>query len=308
MNPWEPELHVHQELAKKLIEDQFPQLAPVRLESFGQGWDNIVYRVQGKFQDKWLFRFPQREMAVAGVEREINCLPILSQLLGRVPILEFAGQPSKEYPWPFWGYRPVEGSEVINCDSQKVNRDQIAQTLGVYLKELHSSLVSEKLKAQLPADPLGRLDFKKRIPMTESRIEDLKSKGIVLPWEKLTGILRLGLNTPVLPCHSVVHGDLHFRHLIIDDNGEFAGLIDWGDIHLNDPAVDLQIYWSFFSPKQRQIFLQAYGPLSELQRVQSRAFSVFVNIALLISSISQELPKITAESYAALANLLQDDL
>ena len=36
-----------------------------------------------------------------------------------------------------------------------------------------------------------------------------------------------------------VHGDLYSRHLLVDDAGRPCGVIDWGDCHVGDPAVDL---------------------------------------------------------------------
>jgi aminoglycoside phosphotransferase (APT) family kinase protein len=38
-------------------------------------------------------------------------------------------------------------------------------------------------------------------------------------------------------------------------------VIDWGDVHLGDPAIDLSIAFSFFPLAARTTFRQAYGPV-----------------------------------------------
>ena len=55
------------------------RVAPRRL--LGEGWDNSVWVVE----ERWAFRFPRREIAIAGVARELAVLPRLAPLLP-VPI------------------------------------------------------------------------------------------------------------------------------------------------------------------------------------------------------------------------------
>jgi aminoglycoside phosphotransferase (APT) family kinase protein len=40
-----------------------------------------------------------------------------------------------------------------------------------------------------------------------------------------------------------------------------CGVIDWGDVHLGDPALDLSIAFSFLPPGARAAFREAYGPI-----------------------------------------------
>jgi aminoglycoside phosphotransferase (APT) family kinase protein len=71
----------------------------------------------------------------------------------------------------------------------------------------------------------------------------------------------------------VVHGDLHFRHLLVD-GGHASGVIDWGDVCLADPAIDLSLLWSFVAPEHRAAFLEAYGPVTEAQLVRARVLAL----------------------------------
>ena len=40
---------------------------------------------------------------------------------------------------------------------------------------------------------------------------------------------------------TLVHGDLYARHVLVDANARPSGVIDWGDVHLGDPALDIAI-------------------------------------------------------------------
>lgn len=66
---------------------------------------------------------------------------------------------------------------------------------------------------------------------------------------------------PAMP-HAWTHGDFYARHLLYH-RGHLAGVIDWGDVHLGDPAVDLSIAFSFLPPEAREDFKHAYGEIGE---------------------------------------------
>src|SRR5690606_41432769 len=37
----------------------------------------------------------------------------------------------------------------------------------------------------------------------------------------------------------LLHGDLHFRNMLVNENGIVSGIIDWGDLSIGHPACDL---------------------------------------------------------------------
>jgi aminoglycoside phosphotransferase (APT) family kinase protein len=59
-----------------------------------------------------------------------------------------------------------------------------------------------------------------------------------------------------------VHGDFYARHVLYH-GGRLTGVIDWGDVHIGDPAVDLAIAFSFLPPAARKIFRQVYGEIDD---------------------------------------------
>ena len=74
---WEAEQPVSASLAARLIASQFPRLRGAPVEPLATGWDNTVYLVD----DEWVFRFPRREIALPGIQREIAVLPLLAPRL-----------------------------------------------------------------------------------------------------------------------------------------------------------------------------------------------------------------------------------
>src|SRR5580765_1631494 len=80
-----------------------------RLQKLAEGWDNSVWVVDARYA----FRFPRREVAIPGLEREIAVLPKLApQLPLPVPVPAFVGEPTEEYPWPFFGAELIPGVEA----------------------------------------------------------------------------------------------------------------------------------------------------------------------------------------------------
>jgi aminoglycoside phosphotransferase (APT) family kinase protein len=85
---WTAELTVDEQLARRLIGEQFPELAARKARLLAEGWDNTVWLVD----ETWVFRFPRREIAVPLVERELAVLPHLESALPvTIPAPVFSG-------------------------------------------------------------------------------------------------------------------------------------------------------------------------------------------------------------------------
>src|SRR5919109_1367582 len=228
MPVWAAEMVVDEGLVRRLLA-QFPELAVRSLRRLAEGWDNSVWVVD----ERYAFRFGRRAVAIPGVEREIAVLPGLAPLLPLpVPRPVFAGSPTEEYPWPFFGSELLPGVEA--CDANL--GDDARLGVGLELARF------ERLGLwRAPPHMLGLLDEAERLPPPE---------------------------LPVL-----VHGDLHFRHVLVE-NGTASGVIDWGDVCRADPAIDLPLYWSFVPPDGRGAFLDAYGAVNEAQLLRARVLAI----------------------------------
>jgi aminoglycoside phosphotransferase (APT) family kinase protein len=67
----------------------------------------------------------------------------------------------------------------------------------------------------------------------------------------------------------------------MDDAGKLCGIIDWGDLHLGDPALDLAIVLTMLPENALPGFLAAYGDVSPAtwQRATYRAIYHSVLVA-----------------------------
>ena len=75
---------------------------------------------------------------------------------------------------------------------------------------------------------------------------------------------------------------MYVRHLLVDARNQPAGVIDWGDIHLGDPASDLMIAHAFFPPAARSLFRQAYGRIDERTWEMGRVTALWHTVAVLL--------------------------
>lgn len=248
---WDAEQSVVPELATKLIETQFLELAPVSLELFGEGWDNIAYFVNQKF----VFRFPRRQISVDLINIENSLLANLAnQLPLPIPNPIYIGKPSEDYAWPFSGYQILEGQTACRAHLTHEERSKLAKPLAEFLKALHA------IKSGAPDDQLRRLDVEMRYPKAHANLSQIEKLGL-LPdmkplFERLESFKHIRNTSPL---KVLCHGDLYARHLLISPERKLCGIIDWGDAHLGNPAVDLSIVYSFLPPSARASFWEIYG-------------------------------------------------
>lgn len=292
-NPWTAEFRIDPVLAKNLIEEQFPELQPATLELIGEGWDNLVFRVNQEF----LFRFPRREIAVELLQNEATLLPKLQgQLPVPIPQVLFCGQPSDQFKWPFLGYRFLPGVTACKAHLTHEERLQIAPLLGQLLKRLHQISETDATALGAIPDTLARLDLDKRIPMTLDYLEKIEKLGIVENLGPFHSILEQTRKLQGRPLQfrpkALLHGDLYIRHLMIDSNRKFSGVIDWGDIHIGDPALDLQVIFTVLPKEAHPLFFHSYGPISEETWMLARfrgLFSTYVSTVYAHSIGDQDL-------------------
>lgn len=298
--PWVAEREVTAELALSLVREQFPGVGAGGIRPLGSGWDNTAFLVDGHL----VFRFPRKASTVTLLERETRVMPFLA---GRLPLAvpdpRWAGRPTARFPWPFAGYRRLEGVTADVAELSEDERVAAAEPLGAFLAALHA-VPADGLG--LPPDEIGRTAFARRMPELETRLARLRERGHVAdgaPWLRL-----FAEPLPAPPGEAaVVHGDLYVRHLLVDGARRVCGVIDWGDVHAGDPAVDLQVAYAFLPPRARDVFLRAYGPVDARTRRMARLRAVFHSVALAWFADSTGDAPLLREALAAMARVLEED-
>ncbi len=275
MPEWDSEIEIGEDLARSLIREQFPQLDATALRRLGEGWDNTVWVTS----ENIAFRFPRRAIALPGVQREIAVLPELaSRLPVPIPDAAYPGAPTARFPWPWFGSRLIEGTEIALAQPDDRQRDQLAHDLGVFLRSLHQ--LQPPSIDELECDPLGRADMSARVPRTRAALEHVAPlcdlRDLADP------ILSAAETLPPDDEHVLAHGDLNLRHALISGAGRLAGVIDWGDMCRAPRSIDLPLYWSLFEPDARATFQAAYGHLTYATLARGRVLALFFDATLAV--------------------------
>src|SRR5919199_2315777 len=267
-DPWDADIQITEDAAVNLIAEQFPELAPVQAVVLGVGWDNLALLVNVC----WVFRFPHRKVAGDLLEREVRTRPLLAPHLPLpIPVPAFAGAPTVDYPYVFAGYALLPGGTACRVSLAEHERAALAPALAGFLAALHGIPITAETRAWAPGDDIARADVRRRAPQLKAR---LLANAARLPAQDVRALTAL---VDGLAAHSGrvqqscwVHGDLYARHLLVDEGAALTGVIDWGDVHVGDRALDLSIAFSFLPPAARYTFRQAYGEIDEATWVRAR--------------------------------------
>jgi aminoglycoside phosphotransferase (APT) family kinase protein len=277
--PWSAEYVVSQQLAHQLINEQFPELEATHLKELGEGFDNTVFIVDNCY----VFRFPRRAVAVDLLETENRILPqLVKHFPVEIPEPIFFGRRSKKYPWPFTGYRFVKGKTPGALTNQ--TRLKSIKSLAEFLRALHTFPIQKAKDLSLSQDALHRLHIAKRKQKLETYIEQLKLTGLWSDFSALDTYVSSLSHIDYKNREAIVHGDLHFRNLLVDDEGILSGVIDWGDVHIGHPAVDLAIVYSFLPPEGRALFYEIYGRVNDETKKLAQFRAIYTSVVLLLYS------------------------
>jgi aminoglycoside phosphotransferase (APT) family kinase protein len=289
---WDAERTVDPELARRLLEEQFPDLASLPIALLGSGWDNTVYTVGGE----WVFRFPRREVVLPGFRLEIEFLPRLAPLLPvPIPVPERIGERSDAFPWPFFGARMLPGVEL--CEVPEIPRERLAVELGRFLRTLHGAELREAIGAGLPENWTRRADMEVRVPYVLDKLVELDELWHAPP--HVRPLIEIAQSLPPPEPKAVCHGDLHFRHVLIE-NGRMSGVIDWIDLCRGEPALDLQLVWSVLSAEARDAFFASYGDVDDETLLRAHVVAFHLGAALLDYGHQEGMPWLEREARASL--------
>lgn len=230
------------------------------------GWDNTIVLVD----DDWVFRFPRREIALPGIDREIVLLPRLApQLSLPIPVPEHVGVYG-DPPWRFWGARHLPGTELQVADQVGV---EVGRSLGRFVAELHALPAD----SSLPVDPFGRAEAVSRAARARDVLADLRAHQVDgLDDPAVEQVLAAGESAGPPPAETVLsHGDLYSRHVLVDEQGSPAAVIDWGDLCMAPRSVDLSVAYSALTGPAREAFFAEYGSIDDDIELRARVMAIF---------------------------------
>lgn len=241
------EIDVDAEEYKKTIEKCFPQIQIRSVKPNDEGWDFFVLEIN----DELIFRFPRRQDGEISLEREFLLLPKLAKRLSvHIPHYEFVwnGDANSKR---FGGYRKIEGVPLTREHFKCTRSKHLARQLSKLLSEFHRFPIHEAMQAKISrtSSAQWRQQYRNKYARVREQCFPLldaptRAKAASV-WETFLADDANFQFKPVL-----IHADLGGEHILCDPNG-IAGIIDWGDASIGDPALDftglLRVYGRDFA-------------------------------------------------------------
>jgi aminoglycoside phosphotransferase (APT) family kinase protein len=230
---------------RALLLSRFPDLDVQTMEVIGDGWDTFSYLVNGDHVAQ--FARPTGEPAVT-----------LDRLLVMLP--EIAAEVSAPVPLPRFG-SAEDPACIVYPLIPGVPMDTAAdgiwpERLGRFLYDLHLMPPEYVGLRPRPVDAVRserRADAAEKMAATGSLLEPGLRRALD---GLLASFLDDDANWRFATC--LTHGDIAPEHVLIGDDGDLAGVIDWGDTEVGDPAADFA-YVLGARPDEGPRALGAYG-------------------------------------------------
>lgn len=269
------EVEVDADLLRRLLRGQHKDLADERVEPFAEGWDNVLFRIG----TRWLARLPRRAVAAPLVAQEARWLPILAPHLPlETPIPERLGRPTEDYPFPFTISRWIEGTPAAGTE---LDPDAVARDLAAFLAALHG-LVAKRLFSVEDA-PVSEVRGVSPRVRSEFLLERLRSDRVcpLVEADRLEALWSELIETPDWDGPPVwCHGDLHPFNMLARD-GRLVAVLDWGDMHVREPAPDLASAWMMIPVSRHTAFRAAYGELDQATWLRGKAWALYLGVMFL---------------------------
>lgn len=297
---WDAERRITPDEARHFIRDQMLAVEAHEVELIGEGWDNLVFRVD----ERWVFRFPRRELGAQLLRNEAMIMPrVAHRLTMPVPVPIWYGEPCPEYPWPFVGYRYLHGQVASQVALSEDQRGRQAERLGRFLAELHA-LPTNGFR-DLPDDDIGRMNLALRVPRTHQLLVRARELGLLGRGHGFAALLD---SLPRRPRPGVlVHGDLWSNQILVDESQDVCAVLDWGDVHRGDPAADLMLAHTFLPVAARGRLREAYGGVDAdtWKLARFRALNHTLNVTIQALDVGDQ--QLLDDGRAALARIAEDE-
>jgi ribosomal-protein-alanine N-acetyltransferase len=304
-SPWLPDFEFKPEELKNFLISKDPVFKNVHMpELIDHGWDNDVYILKA---DKIIFRCPRRKIAATLIQRENYALEFLKGKLNLAipdPYYKFIGPPV--YPYPFHGYRLLDGEAVHKAHLSNNDRASNICDFALFLKKLHSISAEDALNAGVDFQVFDRTNSRNIYEQINQRINTQwfkKEDSLYLSKikELSDAAMSVTLNKNKLV---IVHGDLYCKHLLFKDK-KITSIIDWGDVGLNHPVIDLASLYSIFPKSCHDEFYDIYGYISDDIKIYAQFLAIHSALACLDFATTNNDQQLSDESKKAIKEIFE---
>ena len=248
------------EAVRRAVAGAFPDLPVASCAFLAEGWDSSAWEIN----DALVFRFPKRAEVAGWLEKEIGLLPALAPALP-APVPRFthvarSGAPT-DPALPFAGYPALRGDFLSARPELLAAGSPLLGQLGAFLGALHAFSVEQAVAAGVPAGSWAEWVTSWRRWWSYLNVAGaLHFEPDVCRLVRDTGDDFLKELTASAGQVTLVHHDLALEHILVTPDGaHLAGVIDWGDAAIGDPALDFAAFAGQCTPAALDELLAAYG-------------------------------------------------
>jgi aminoglycoside phosphotransferase (APT) family kinase protein len=241
-----------------------------RASKVGEGYGAAAFRVPDPEGD-WSVRLPRPEAtwAIPDLERGTRLLPALE---GRIASIETPRDAAivRDAADTFVAgvHRFVPGTPPSTRTIRGARRERLAGQIAAFLLELHAVPRTVAKRHGVREMDLWPDRYE---PLIANSLPHLGAAGRA--WLEAQGAAFVAAGGTSDAPRVLIHGDIAGPHLLVDDDSNLIGVIDFGDAMLADPALDFAGILNEFSWAFLERVLAAYeaGGGAVDQRARERA-------------------------------------
>jgi macrolide phosphotransferase len=220
-------------------------LDPTSLHLDESGLDFQVAIAQTQDNAPWLLRIPRRPDVLTSAQGEQTVLNLVRPYLSvQVPNWQIHTDELIAYPL-------LRGKPAGTVDSELQNYrweidannlpNAYLQSLGGALAALHRIEPGVLAKAGLATPSIAAIRTAWSERMAKVKVTYPVNPQLWTRWQRWLD------NNSLWPEHTALtHGDLHPGHILVDEQGQVTGLIDWTEARVDDPALDFVAHYLVF--------------------------------------------------------------
>ncbi|MEM0121170.1 MAG: aminoglycoside phosphotransferase family protein [Thermoprotei archaeon] len=216
-----------------------PQLKVASLRPLRQGWDNYVYILNNSFTVK----LSKSDTGKYKLLKEACLLGYLRAKLGGIVPEEVAkcGSNACSFENALLVYKFIPGETLAQRGLLSIGSDHAAcRILARTLQSVHAMSPPVECAELIPNHDTSQKwanfivsEVWRLVDMAGSAITPLLREALLKRVKEYTEYLqRCGFTS------KLIHGDIDPRNIVVASNGRIAGLIDWGEAAVGDPAID----------------------------------------------------------------------
>lgn len=230
---------------------------PASLQTDESGLDFQVAIAQTPDKASWLLRIPRRPDVLPSTQRERSILTLVRPYLP-VQVPDWQIHTDELIAYPLLTDKPAG---TIDLEIQNYRWEIDAQNLPeVYLQSLADALVALHGIGRQAVARAG-LETPSIAAIRAAWLERMaRFKGVypVNPhlWDRWQRWLDRDIFWPADT--TLIHGDLHPGHILVDRQGQVTGLIDWTEARVDDRTLDFAAHYRVFGRDSLDALIHRY--------------------------------------------------